>query len=110
MRSQDVHMLPRESEKLMEETQLELGELQSQLLPPTNTVTVNLLPLACVATVSAVPMSFQVQNISCVSGSPRILHKLKEKHSKYMKQQFSDFRHQAARVVFLRLKNNDNNT
>lgn len=58
----------RDSEKLMEETRLELGELQSQLLPPTSTLTANLLPLACLATVSGVPMTFQVQNISCVSG------------------------------------------
>lgn len=43
--AQEVHMLPWEMEKLMEETQLELDERQSQLLPHTNTVTANLPPL-----------------------------------------------------------------
>lgn len=42
---QGVHMLPPESEKLMEEMQLQLDELQSQLLPHTNRVTANLPPL-----------------------------------------------------------------
>lgn len=42
---QGVRMLPPELEKLMEEMQLELDELQSQLLPHTNTVTANLPPL-----------------------------------------------------------------
>lgn len=42
---QGVHMLPPEIEKLMEEVQLELDELQSQLLPHTNTVTASLPPL-----------------------------------------------------------------
>lgn len=39
-------MLPQELETLMEETQLRLDELQSQLLPHTNMVTANLPPLA----------------------------------------------------------------
>lgn len=56
---QGVRMLPPELEKL------ELDELQSQLLPHTNTVTPNLPPLPRVATVTGVPMTFQVQNTSC---------------------------------------------
>ena len=42
---QEVHVLPRELEELMEETRLELDGLQSQLLPHTDTLTANLPPL-----------------------------------------------------------------